>query len=212
MALPMLPVLLAGAVAVAAAVSAVQGVIADRLVAVVSGQPMMASDLRAARALDLVAGAAALDDAALIDRLIVRELMRAEVERFSTTLTDVDRGITGRAAADERTARAGGEDGLAALGLTPGRLLAWLEDDARIERYMRQRFDASAQPSDDEALTWFQIHEREYLRDGRPRPFAEVRDEIRARLAAERRQSLVDEWVAGLRRRAVVVLVPASQP
>ena len=212
MALPMLPVLLAGAVAGAAAVFAVQGVIADRLVAVVSGQPMMASDLRAARALDLVPGAAALDDAALIDRLIVRELMRVEVERFSTTLTDVDRGITGRAAADERTARAGGEDGLAALGLTPGRLLAWLEDDARIERYMRQRFDASAQPSDDEALTWFQVHERDYLRDGRPRPFAEVRDEIRARLAAERRQSLVDEWVAGLRRRAVVVLVPASQP
>jgi hypothetical protein len=208
MALPILPVLLAGAAAVAPA----QGVIADRLVAVVSGQPLMASDLRAARALDLVPGAAALDDAALIDRLVVRELMRAEVERFSTTLTDVDRGITGRAAADERTARAGGEDGLAALGLTPGRLLAWLEDDARIERYMRQRFDASAQPSDDEALTWFQIHEREYLRDGRPRPFAEVRDEIRARLAAERRQSLVDEWVAGLRRRAVVVLVPASQP
>jgi hypothetical protein len=208
MALPILPVLLAGAAAVAPA----QGVIADRLVAVVSGQPLMASDLRAARALDLVPGAATLDDAALIDRLIVRELMRAEVERFSTTLTDVDRGITGRAAADERTARAGGEDGLAALGLTPGRLLAWLEDDARIERYMRQRFDASAQPSDDEALTWFQIHEREYLRDGRPRPFAEVRDEIRARLAAERRQSLVDEWVAGLRRRAVVVLVPASQP
>jgi hypothetical protein len=212
MALPMVPVLLAGAAAVAAAVSAVQGVIADRLVAVVSGQPMLASDLRAARALDLVPGAAALDDAALIDRLIVRELMRAEVERFSTTLTDVDRGITGRAAAEERTARAGGEDGLAALGLTAGRLLAWLEDDARIERYMRQRFDASAQPSDDEALTWFQIHERDYLRDGRPRPFAEVRDEIRARLAAERRQSLVDEWVAGLRRRAVVVLVPASQP
>jgi hypothetical protein len=212
MALPMVPVLLAGAAAVAAAVSAVQGVIADRLVAVVSGQPMLASDLRAARALDLVPGAAALDDAALIDRLIVRELMRAEVERFSTTLTDVDRGITGRAAAEDRTARAGGEEGLAALGLTPGRLLAWLEDDARIERYMRQRFDASAQPSDDEALTWFQIHERDYLRDGRPRPFAEVRDEIRARLAAERRQSLVDEWVAGLRRRAVVVLVPASQP
>ena len=173
----------------------------------------MASDLRAARALDLVQGAAALDDAALIDRLIVRELMRAEVERFSTTLVDVDRGITGRAEAEARTARAGGEAGLAALGMTPGRLLAWIEDDARIERYMRQRFDASAQPSDDEALTWFQIHERDYLRDGRPRPFAEVRDEVRARLAGERRQSLVDDWVAGLRRRAIVILVPApSEP
>jgi hypothetical protein len=204
-----LPLLACAAVAVASA----QSVVADRLVAVVSGQPMMASDLRVARALDLVPGAATLGDAALIDRLVVRELMRGEVERFSTTLVDVDRGITGRADAEARTAGAGGEAGLAALGITPGRLLAWLEDDARIERYTRQRFDAAAQPSDDEALTWFQIHERDYLRDGRPRPFAEVREEVRARLAAERRQSLVDDWIAGLRRRAVVVLVPGpSQP
>ena len=139
--------------------------------------------------------------------------MRAEVERFSTTMTDVDRGAATQTDAAARTARAGGEAGLAVLGLSPGRLLAWLEDDARIERYTRQRFDAAAQPSDDEALTWFQIHERDYLRDGRPRPFAEVRDEVRARLAGERRQSLVDDWVAGLRRRAIVILVPApSEP
>ena len=196
--------------ACAAALAPAQGIVADRLVAVVSGQPIMASDLRAARALDLISGAATLEDGALVDRLFVRELMRAEVERFSTTLTDVDRGIAARDDAEARTARVGGEDRLAALGITPGRLLAWLEDDARIERYMRQRFDGAAQPSDDEALTWFQIHERDYLRDGRPRPFAEVREEVRTRLAAERRQSLVDDWIAGLRRRAVVVLVPAA--
>jgi hypothetical protein len=190
--------------------AAVQGVIADRLVAVVTGQPIMASDLRAARALDLVPGAAVLDDAALLDRLIVRELMRAEVERFST-VTDVDRDVPLRSDAAERAARAG-EAGLAALGLSPGRLVAWLEDDARIERYMRQRFEAAAQPSDDEALTWYQIHERDFLVDGRPRPFADVRDEIRARLAAERRQSLIDDWIAGLRRRAIVVLAAASSP
>jgi hypothetical protein len=191
--------------------AATQAVVIDRLVAVVSGQPIMASDLRAARALGLVPQAVTLDDATLVDRLVVRELMRAEVERFSTTMTDVDRGVAVRADATGRTARAGGEAGLAALGLSPGRLLAWLEDDVRIEHYMRQRFDAAAQPSDDEALTWFQIHERDYLRDGRPRPFAEVRDEVRARLAAERRQALVDDWIAGLRRRAVVVL-PAGPP
>jgi hypothetical protein len=190
-----------------------QDVVLDRLVAVVSGQPIMASDLRAARALDLVPRAAALDDAALTDRLIVRELMRAEVERFSTTLADVDRDVAGRTEAAARMARAGGEEGLAALGLSPGRLVAWLEDDARIEEYVRQRFDAAAQPSDDEALTWYQVHERDYLRDGRPRPFAEVRDDVRARLAAERRQALLDEWIAGLRRRAVVVLPrPAASP
>jgi hypothetical protein len=188
-----------------------QGVVADRLVAVVSGQPIMASDLRAARALDLIPGAADLDDAALIERLVVRELMRMEVERFSTTVADVERDVAARTEAASRAARAG-EAGLAALGLSPGRLLAWLEDDVRIAHYVRQRFDAASQPSDDEALTWFQIHEREYLRHGRPRPFAEVRDDVRARLAAERRQALIDEWIAGLRRRAVVVLAPPSSP
>jgi hypothetical protein len=197
---------------IVATVAAVQGVVADRLVAVVAGQPIMASDLRASRALELVPGAAALDDAALLDRLVVRELMRAEVERFSTTMTDVDRDVAAKADAAARTARAGGEAGLAVLGLSPGRLLAWLEDDVRIEHYVRQRFDAASQPSDDEALTWFQIHERDYLRDGRPRPFAEVRDEVRARLAAERRQALIDDWITGLRRRAVVVVVPAAGP
>jgi hypothetical protein len=208
--MPVVPILVcAAAVAGAAAVAPGQGVVADRLVAVVSGQPLMASDLRAARALDLIAGADALDDAALIDRLVVRELMRQEVERFSTTVTDVDRGAAARTDAAARAARVG-ETGLAALGLSPGRLLAWLEDDTRIEHYRRQRFEAASQPSDDEALTWFQIHEREYLRDGRPRPFADVRDEVRARLAAERRQSLVDDWIAGLRRRAIVVLAPAA--
>jgi hypothetical protein len=201
-----------GAVLVcAAAVAPGQAVIADRLVAVVSGQPIMASDLRAARTLGLVPGADALDDATLIDRLVVRELMRAEVERFSTTVTDLARGTAARTDAAARAARVG-EAGLAAVGLSPGRLLAWLEDDLRIEHYQRQRFDAASQPSDDEALTWFQIHEREYLRDGRPVAFADVRDEVRARLAAERRRSLLDEWIAGLRRRAIVVLAPASSP
>jgi hypothetical protein len=191
-----------------AAVAAAQGVVADRLVAVVSGQPIMASDLRAVRALDLIDGAAALDDATLIDRLVVRELMRAEVERFST-VTDLERSVPVAADAASRTARVG-EAGLAALGLSPGRLSVWLEDDVRIQQHVRQRFEAAAQPSEDEALTWFQIHERDYLRDGRPRPFADVRDEVRARLVAERRQSLVDDWIAGLRRRAIVVLAPPS--
>lgn len=191
-------------------VASVQGTVADRLVAVVSGQPILASDLRAARVLDLIPGAATMDEASLVDRLVVRELMRAEVERFST-VTDGDRGVTASGDGAARVARLG-DAGLAALALSPGRLLAWLEDDVRIEQYMHQRFDVGSQPSDDEALTWFQVHERDYLRDGRPRPFAEVRDEIRARLAAARRQSTVDDWIVGLRRRAVIVLAPVSSP
>jgi hypothetical protein len=186
-----------------------QAVVVDRLVAVVSGQPILLSDLRAARALALVDDAATLDDATLVERLVVRELMRVEVERFSTTV-DLDRDVARQGEAEARAAKAGGEAGLSALGISAGRLRAWLEDDVRIERYLRQRFDAAAQTSDDEALTWFQAHEREFLRDGRPRPFAEVRDDVRTRLTSERRRALLDDWIAGLRRRATVVIVPAA--
>ena len=89
--------------------------------------------------------------------------------------------------------------------MSEARLRAWIEDDLRIERYVQQRFDVAAQPSEEEAVIWFQSREREFLRDGRPQPYAAVRDEVRARLAAERRRTLLDEWVAGLRRRATVV-------
>jgi hypothetical protein len=37
-----------------------------------------------------------------------------------------------------------------------------------------------------------------------------VREDVRAKLAVERRQTLLDEWIAGLRRRATIVLVPAG--
>jgi hypothetical protein len=199
----------------------VQGVVLDRVVAIVGGQPIMASDLRAARALGLVSEAVAApeaasaegvgDDGGLLDRMVVRELMRAEVDRFSVTLADMER--LDRRLAEIRV-RAGGASPDAALdrlGMSRGRLRAWLEDDLRIERYLQQRFDVAAQPSDEEVRIYFQSHEREFLRDGQPQPFAAVRDDVRGRLAGERRRALVDEWIAGLRRRAVIVVVPADR-
>jgi hypothetical protein len=199
-----------------------QGAVLDRVVAVVGGQPIMASDLRAARALGLLSEAVAGpetasaegvgDDGGLLDRMVVRELMRAEVDRFSVTLADIDR-LEERLA--EVRARMGGPSADAALdrvGMSRGRLRAWLEDDLRIERYLQQRFDVAAQPSDEEVRLYFESHEREFLRDGLPQPFPAVRDDVRARLAAERRRALVDEWIAGLRRRAVIVVVPTDRP
>lgn len=191
---------------------AVQSLTLDRLVAVVNGQPIMLSDLRAARAMELVPDARTLDQAALLERLIVRELMRAEVDRFSTAPPDADEldarlaQVARRLGSDNGGAPPG--DALAPLGLSQGRLRAWIEDDLRIERYLRQRFDAAAQPSDDEALAYFRSREREFLVGGRPQSFAAVREEVRARLAGERRRELIDDWTAALRRRATIVLVP----
>jgi hypothetical protein len=191
------------------AMAAVTGDVVDAVIAVVGGQPITMSDTRAASALGLVPQAATLDRDALLDRLIERELKRAEVERFSVALPD-PAGVVQRLG--EVRERLGGATDLDAaldrLGMSEARLRTWIEDDLRVERYLQQRFDAAAQPSDEEALTWFQSREREFLQDGRPQPFAAVRDQVRARLAAERRRALIDDWVAGLRRRTSVVIVP----
>ena len=126
-----------------------------------------------------------LDEGALVERLIERELKRAEVERFSVTLPDADAVMTRLDAIRARIATTGFAARTDCVGMSEARLRAWIEDDLRIERYVQQRFDVAAQPSEEEAVIWFQSREREFLRDGRPQPYAAVRDEVRARLAAE---------------------------
>jgi hypothetical protein len=180
----------------------------DRVVAIVGGQAITASDVRAARKLQLVTPAD-LSEAALVDHLVVREMMRTEVDRFSVAAPDAAALDAAVAAARARL----GPDAPAALdaiGMSEARLRAWLEDDRRITRYLDQRFDAAAQPSEEEVLTYFRSREREFTRDGQPQPFEAVRAEAHARLVAQRRQQLIDEWVAGLRRRTTVTLVPAG--
>lgn len=180
----------------------------DRVVAVVGGQAITLSDVRAAATLQLV-DASARSDAEVIDRLVMREMMRTEVERFSAP-------EPGSAEVDAALAKvrarlgAGAAASLDALGLSDARLRAWLEDDLRIAKYLDQRFDVAAQPTDDEVQTWFRSREREFLKNGQPQPFEAVRGEVQARLMAERRQQLIEEWVAGLRRRTTVTLVPAG--
>ena len=85
----------------------------DRVVAIVGGQAITLSDVRAARQLQLVDASGS--DAEVIDRLVVREMMRAEVERFSVALppgAEIDAAL---ATVRARLA-AGGTPSLEALG------------------------------------------------------------------------------------------------
>jgi hypothetical protein len=187
-----------------------QAAVVDRIVAVVAGQAITWSDVRAARALGLVPASATASDATIVDALVVRELMRSEVDRFSVAAPESAEVDARVAAARARLSGADAAAALDALGLSEPRLRAWIEDDRRIERYLDQRFDVAATPTDEEVVTYFQSREREFTKDGRPQPFAAVSTEVRTRLMAERRRQLIDEWVAGLRRRAVVMLAPAG--
>ena len=111
----------------------------DRTLAIIAGRTVTLSDARTALALGLVEGAAV--DAEVVQRLVDRELMLREVERYDPPEPTVER-IDERLAAAR--AVAGGEDGLARVlrdgGFAERRLRAWIRDDLRVEAYLQQRF------------------------------------------------------------------------
>jgi len=111
----------------------------DRTLAIVAGRTVTLSDARTALALGLVEGAAV--DAEVVQRLVDRELMLREVDRYDPLEPTAER-IDERLAAAR--AVAGGEDGLARVlrdgGFAERRLRAWIRDDLRVEAYLQQRF------------------------------------------------------------------------
>jgi hypothetical protein len=111
----------------------------DRTLAIVVGRTVTLSDARTALALGLVEGAAV--DADVVQRLVDRELMLREVDRYDPLEPTAER-IDERLAAAR--AVAGGEDGLARVlrdgGFAERRLRAWIRDDLRVEAYLQQRF------------------------------------------------------------------------
>jgi hypothetical protein len=132
----------------------------DRIMAVVSGQPIMLSDVNAALDFHLVSFSTDAADpvSAVLDRLIDRTLMLAEVERYqppepapgavSARMADVERQV-GSEAAFERD--------LAATGQTREQLRRYVRDDLRIAAYLEQRFGYTDRARRDQAIAdWVQ--------------------------------------------------------
>jgi hypothetical protein len=92
--------------------------------------------------------------------------------------------------------------------VTTVQLRARVRDSVRLETYLQQRFGGSYQPGDEEVARYYGSHESEFVRDGVLRPYEEMRDEARKRLIEARSAMLVREWIAGLRRRADVTILP----
>jgi hypothetical protein len=135
----------------------------DRVLAVVSGQLITLSDVTAARDLGLARADGAPDPVrAILSKLIDRELILAEVDRYAPpepTAAAVSQAV------EEVRARfpspAAFDAALARSGIDERHLRETLRQDLRTRSYLDQRFSSA---------------------DGR-------------------RQSAMDEWVAGLRRR-----------
>ena len=180
--------------------------IIDRILAVIEGQLITLSDVRAVTRLGLEAVPQSGDPIlAVLDKLIDRHLMLIEVDRYappepSTAEIDALARIVEKRFGDALAL----ETVLVQVGWSRDDVRRYVRDELRIERYLQQRFAATIQPTDEELAAYYRLRTDEYTRAGVLAPFAEVRDEVRNRFVAERRAALVREWLAGLRRRATI--------
>jgi hypothetical protein len=168
----------------------------DRLIAVVGDRALLASDLHAAIVLGSVPDEAAPEEVQ-VEQLVRRELMRLEVDRFGVqeppreAIDEHGRQVAGMSAG-EPWARL-----MEATGLGESNLRRMIADDLRIAAYLDQRFLTAAQPTE------LEVGQRAAAAIVRPPTPTELAA-ARQALVGERRQVLIDEWVAGLRRRSVV--------
>lgn len=116
----------------------------DRVLAVVAGDLIMLSDVRAARDLGLVdPGDASDPDRAVLLQLIDRTLILNEVDRYAPpepSADAVDRAVD--TVRERFVSRAGFEAALTRVGLDDGQLRAMLRHNLRIRAYLDQRFVA----------------------------------------------------------------------
>jgi hypothetical protein len=177
----------------------------DRLAARVGKRVILLSDVRLFVALGLAPPApAGASLAGAAEWLADRTLMLEEVERFRPPEPAAAAVRERRAAILDRL----GEGGWARLREREGVSDAWLEavvrETIRLEAYVRQRFGALAQPSDEEMREYYAAHQEEFRRGGVVPPFEAVEAEVRARLSKSRLDRLVADWVRDLRARGEV--------
>jgi hypothetical protein len=182
----------------------------DRVLAVVVGDPITLSDVTAAIRLGLVPPAGVEDRVQVaLTALIERQLQLIEVNRYvppEPSAAQVEAGLAQvRARFDSPAAL---ESAMRETGVSEPQLRARIRDDVRIATYLRQRFGGSYQPGEEEVARYYRSHESDFIRNGVLRPYEDVREEARQRLVEDRAATLVRDWVAGLRRRTDVTILP----
>ncbi len=177
----------------------------DRILAVVAGHVITASDIEAFLGLGLtgVAPGAADAEERVLEHLIDRRLVLDEADRLLTADPPPARIET---ALEEVAARFSGPDAfasfLARTGLSPDDLRQILRDEARRESYLRARF-GPPEPADDDLRTYYEQRSGEFAEDGRPNGFEAAREAVRQRLLAIR-EAEIEDWIADLARRAPI--------
>jgi hypothetical protein len=185
----------------------------DRVLATVEGRVITLSDVRTAVQFGLVATDSPADVmAASLDRLINRLVILSEVERYAppepdpAAIREAVAAIRARFVSEEAADAA-----LQVAGLDKAALTQWARNDLRIAQYLRERFAGTAEPSEEDIEGYIRRHEADLRRTGRALDDPEVQRMARERVAAERQEAMVAEWVQGLRARAGVGTTPPLQ-
>ena len=185
------------------------GDLIDRVLAVVEGQVIMLSDVRAFLDLRLIEPPDLADPTEpVLTVLLERQLILDEVARY---VVEAPPPAEVEARLADVVERVGGpeafEQVLPVVGFTVDDLRQVLRDDLLIERYLVRRFASARQPTEDEVAAYFRDHADEFRFGGVPQSFDAARDEAHRRLSEVLRQELVDDWVASLTARANVFRV-----
>jgi hypothetical protein len=168
---------------------------------------VMLSDVSAAVRFGLVASPPSGIDPvrAALDALIARQLELGEANRYQPPEPPKDQLDARVEAVRARFRTAADFDlALAQTGLSSDQLRARLRDDLRIEAYLNQRFGGGREPTDQEIAGYYRAHSADFTAAGTVRPLADVRVEIRGRLAALQRETLMKDWLEALRRRTEI--------
>jgi hypothetical protein len=184
----------------------------EKVVAVVNGVPVLATDVELAQIAGLVPAHADEDAAGhervVVDALIDLELRWQDLRAASITeRTEVDVD-----AAWERVAeRAGGEGALTqrleAAGLSPAALRFLLRRASVVQAYVAERFEPFVRPTEAEIESaWKERLAPELRASGRPVPELDaVRDRVEVLVREEKLLAEIDRWTSELARRAEIV-------
>jgi hypothetical protein len=180
--------------------------IIDRVLAVVGGVVITQSDVNLALELGLVSVGQSEDRTrAVLSKLVDRQLILTEVDRYAPpdpAADAVEREVLAIRA--KFTSADAYNSALARGGVDEPYLRRTLRDELRIRAYLEQRFTIAA-PTEEEVSRYYREHPGEFERGSEVLPLETARPQIVQALIAARREPLVNDWVAGLRRRAEII-------
>ena len=179
----------------------------DRILAVVSGHVILASDVRTFLEFGLIdVDRDAEAEHQMLEKLILRRLAIDEVDRYQVGLPQDDRLKRDLALLENRFATKG--EFSAALdygGLTYHDVIQILQDNARVEAYINGRFPMARYVEEAELREFYELKKDEIGENGRSLTFEEARAALLECFLSEERSATVDEWLATLFRRSEVI-------